>query len=65
MAKRPDGGPSRPRLFALIPLGFVILVAVLVIFGFWRSETSEIGPTDAAEEQAEEALDGEIDAEFD
>ena len=46
MDKVERGGRSRKVLFVFIPLGFVILVGILWLSGFFISEEADRGPND-------------------
>ncbi|MGY6535801.1 MAG: hypothetical protein ACXIVG_10685 [Pararhodobacter sp.] len=38
---KPTRGMPRSLIFAMIPLGFVLLVLVLLLTGFWTQETTD------------------------
>ena len=47
MSRPPNPKPSKARilLFAMIPGGFLLLVAVLIFTGFWTQEVTDTGGT--------------------
>ncbi|EAR52943.1 nicotinate phosphoribosyltransferase [Oceanicola granulosus HTCC2516] len=53
MATPPEKSPKRPRLFVLIPLGFVLLILAMFVLGEWRQETTDSGLNDEVEEAIE------------
>jgi len=46
---KPTAGMPRSLLYAMIPIGFILLVVALLILGFWTRETTE-PPGGAGEE---------------
>ncbi len=42
---KPAKGISRGLIYAMIPAGFILLVLILMVSGFWTQETTEEPPT--------------------
>lgn len=38
---KPTRGMPRSLIYAMIPIGFVLLVLILVLSGFWTQETTD------------------------
>lgn len=41
---KPTRGMPRSLIFAMIPLGFILLVVILFLTGFWTQETTDETP---------------------
>ncbi|KAA9006969.1 nicotinate phosphoribosyltransferase [Histidinibacterium aquaticum] len=53
MAKRTKTEARHPKIFVLIPVGFVLIIGGLLLFGEWRQETTDAGMNDTVEEAIE------------
>jgi len=42
---KPTRGMPRSLIYAMIPGGFLVIVLILVLTGFWRQETADEPPT--------------------
>ena len=38
---KPSRGMPRSLIYAMIPLGFILLVLIMVVSGYWTEETAE------------------------
>ncbi|MGK7754832.1 MULTISPECIES: nicotinate phosphoribosyltransferase [unclassified Roseovarius] len=47
--EKPSRGMPRSLLYAMIPIGFVLLVGIMVLGGFWTNEATE-EPNEVVEE---------------